>query len=360
MESHISLIAGTNALAIIRDEGLKPDRIRVVTGAAGGPKWLILGSLDRAIFGSFFKNRKKPLFLLGSSIGSWRFAAACRKDPLAAIDRFEASYLDQRYSRMPTTDEVSEASWKILDEYCDDAGVIEALSHPYIRLGMLAVRSRNLFRGLSRGPLALGMVAATVTNLVNRSAMGLFFERTLFYDPREKPPFLDLKGFRIRTVPLSKANIKKAIMASGSIPMVMNGVSGIPGAPEGVYRDGGMIDYQLDIAAEPDPSRIALYPHYTDTVIPGWLDKHLPWRRASAESMKNTLIVCPSREFIGDLPYGKIPDRNDFMKFNGRDAERIAYWNKTIAGGRVLADMFMEAVESGRIRTMVREYSPSR
>ena len=360
MKSPISIIAGKTALAVIRDEGLKPDRVRVVMGAAGGPKWLILGGLDRVLFGSFFKKRKKPLFLLGSSIGSWRFAAVSRNNPVAAIDRFEAAYLGQQYSRIPSTSEVSEASWKILDDYLDDRGVDEALSHPYIRLNMLAVRSRNFFRGLSRPALAAGMAAATLSNLASRSAMGLFFDRTLFYDPREKPPCFDMDGFRIHRVALSKSNIRKAVMASGSIPMVMNGVSAIPGAPAGVYRDGGMIDYQLDITADPDPTRIVLYPHYTDTVIPGWLDKHLPWRNASERSMDNVLIVCPSREFIQGLPYGKIPDRNDFMKFHGRDGERIAYWKKTIEGGRVLAEAFMEAVDSGGIRSMARLYTPGR
>jgi hypothetical protein len=356
MITPLSFIAGNRALQIIRNEGLHPDRIRVVTGAAGGPKWLILGGLDRVIFGSFFKKRTKPLFLLGSSIGSWRFSAVSRRDPIAALDRFEAAYLDQHYSRMPTTDEVSEASLKILDDYIDEDGIDEILSHPYIRLGILAVRSRNLFRFTNRPTLAAGMAAATIANLITRSAMGLFFDRTLFYDPREKPPGFDLDGFNTCRVPLSKTNIKKAIMASGSIPLVMNGVSGISGTPEGVYRDGGMIDYQIAIVSDPDPSRIVLHPHYSDTVIPGWLDKHIPWRRARPETMSNVLIVCPSREFIASLPYKKIPDRNDFMKFHGRDSERLAYWKNVIKCGRVLADAFMEAVESGSIRSVVREY----
>ncbi len=34
--------AGSQALEIIRDEGLRPERVRVVAGAAGGPKWLVL------------------------------------------------------------------------------------------------------------------------------------------------------------------------------------------------------------------------------------------------------------------------------------------------------------------------------
>lgn len=359
MFNSLSLIAGSNALRIIRDEGLKPDRVRVVTGAAGGPKWLVLSGLDRAIFGSFFQKRKKPLFLLGSSIGSWRFAAVSQKNPMAAIDRFEKAYLGQFYTRMPSADEVSGASRKILDEYLDDAGINEILAHPYLRLGMLTVRSRNFFGGSSRALLGTGMAAAYLANLFSRKAMGLFFDRALFYDSRETPPFFDMDGFTLHRVPLTKSNIRQAIMASGSIPLVMNGVSSIPGAPDGVYRDGGMIDYQLDITADPDPGHIVLYPHYTDSVVPGWLDKHLSWRRAGEQAMRNTLIVCPSRHFIEKLPYKKIPDRNDFMKFQGRDDERLAYWKKTIVAGKVIADEFMEAVDSGRIREHVIEYPGS-
>lgn len=356
MHDSLSLIAGSNALQIIRDEGLNPERIRVVTGAAGGPKWLVLGGLDRVLFGTFFRDRKNPLFLLGSSIGSWRFAAAAQKNSVSAIDRFEKAYLGQFYSRMPSTDEVSEASRKILDEYLDDRNIGEILSHPYMRLSLLAVRSRNLFAGTSRARLAAGMAAATIANAVSRSAMGVFFDRTLFFDPRDEPPFHGLDSFRIHRVPLGKENLKPGIMASGSIPMVMNGVSRIIGAPDGVYRDGGMIDYQLDIAADPEPDRIVLYPHYTDMVIPGWLDKHLPWRRAHPHTMRNTLIVCPSRGFIENLPFKKIPDRNDFMKFHGRDEERLSYWRKVIDSGRMLADEFMEAVGSGKIRNAVTPY----
>ena len=360
MTDHLSFIAGVNALQIVRDEGLKPDRIRVVTGAAGGPKWLILGGLDRALFGTFFKNRNIPLFLLGSSIGSWRFAAVTQKDPVSAIGRFEESYLGQFYSRMPSTDEVSDASWKILDEYVDDRNINDILSHPYLRLGILAVRSRTIFAGPSRARLGAGMAIASLSNLLSRKTMGLFFDRTLFFDPRDEPPFLGMDGFNIHRVPLAGDNLKPAIMASGSIPMVMNGVSGIPGAPDGVYRDGGMIDYQIDISADPDPAHIVLYPHYTDTVTPGWLDKHLSWRRASEHTMRNTLIVCPSRSFIENLPYNKIPDRNDFMKFHGHDDERLSYWKKSIDGGRILAEEFMEAVLSGKIRDRVTGYPLSR
>ncbi|MDX2452676.1 MAG: patatin-like phospholipase family protein, partial [Desulfosarcina sp.] len=86
-------LAGERALETIRSQGLGPDNVKVVAGAAGGPKWLILGHLDRVLFGSWFQGRRQPLHLLGSSIGSWRFAADSCTDPVAAIDRMEDAYI---------------------------------------------------------------------------------------------------------------------------------------------------------------------------------------------------------------------------------------------------------------------------
>ncbi len=356
MSYPLSFIAGSRALQVIRDEGLNPDRISVIAGAAGGPKWLILGGMDRVLSGEIFKKRKKPVHLIGSSIGSWRFAALAQKKPLEAIDSFEKAYLKQTYTRVPTPDEVSQESRVILDTYLPDARKNEILNHPFMRLNILAVKSRHILAIESRAALAAGMSLATLTNLALRRSMGLYFERTLFYDRRDIPPFHEMKGFPIHRVALSEQNLKPAIMASGSIPLVMKGVADIPGAPAGIYRDGGMLDYHLDIPFDPDPDHIVLYPHYTDSVIPGWLDKQLPWRRAHRRNMSNVLIVCPSKSFIAGLPYGKIPDRNDFMKFKGRDAERLDYWRTVISAGKVLGEEFHDAVASGKIREMVTEY----
>lgn len=102
--------------------GLNPDRIRVVIGAAGGTKWLVLRHLDEALFSHFFAKRTMPLFLIGSSIGAWRFVVAAMPNPAEAIARFERAYCDQRYAAPPTTEEVTMVSRLILDEYIGDEG----------------------------------------------------------------------------------------------------------------------------------------------------------------------------------------------------------------------------------------------
>ena len=78
--------AGPKALAHIRDHGLRPEHIGIVPGAAGGPKGLILGPLDRFIFGEWLAQSSQPVHLVGASIGAWRMATACLNDPVAAFD----------------------------------------------------------------------------------------------------------------------------------------------------------------------------------------------------------------------------------------------------------------------------------
>ena len=41
-------------------------------------------------------------------------------------------------------------------------------------------------------------------------------------------------------------------------------------------------------------------------MIPGWFDKFLPWRQAAINEVDNLVLLCPSEEFIADLPLGKI------------------------------------------------------
>ena len=107
-------------------------------------------------------------------------------------------------------------------------------------------------------------------------------------------------------------------MASGSIPMVMSGVKDLPGGPAGTYRDAGVIDYHLDIPFLKGDG-LVFYPHFDQRLIPGWLDKKLTWRRPKKEHLENAVVVAPSTKFVKGLPLGKIPDRNDFMMFKGKD-----------------------------------------
>lgn len=352
----LTLRAGPRALARIREAGLDPADIEIVPGAAGGPKGLGLAALDRAIFGEWFRSAPRVRHLIGASIGAWRFAAACRDDPMPALADFARLYIAQCYPARPSAAFVSACAREMLVELFTGREA-EVLASPMYRLHILAVRGRwPLTRDASWStPLGFGMAA--MANALGRRHLARFIDRTLFRDAREPPPFVPVgdvaapgaaqsirfDAFHTHVVKLDPANLGAALMASASIPLVLEGVANIPQAPPGVYWDGGIVDYHLHLPYH-RAKGLVLYPHFTDRIVPGWLDKGLPWRRARGEWLENVLLVAPSREYLAGLPLGKLPDRNDFKRFAGDDAGRMRYWRTAVDESERLAEAFLEFV----------------
>ena len=338
--------AGPGAYKDIRERGFSEERIGTIAGASGGAKWLVLSQLDRVIIETLIPRLSGPVHLLGSSIGAWRFACYGQADPLAALDRFESLYLDQSYSEKPDSDEITRVGRDILNQILGESGAREIVTHPKLRLNILSVLSRNVTSSDKRPLLAAGLMAAITANFISRRALGLFFSRALFFDARDLPPFYNAPGFPMERIRLTEENILDAITASGSIPMVLNGVRNIHGAPAGTYRDGGIIDYHLDLPTS-DPDRLTLFPHFFDWLKPGWFDRQLPWRRHDPVHTDRTVLICPSPEFIAGLPNAKVPDRTDFVNFPTE--ERIRMWKTVVDQCQVLADELNNVLDKGQL-----------
>ena len=326
----------------------------MIPGAAGGPKGLGIAGLDRAIFGQWLPSAPRVRHLVGASIGAWRFAAACCKDPMRMLDEFAKGYTRQRYPRRPSRGFVSQSARAMIGELFNGRED-EILASPDYRLHILTVRGRwPLTRDSSfHTPLGFGMAA--LANTLHRRHLARFIDRTVFHDVRERPPFIvgDLASpshsvrfdaFHTHIVELDRENLAEALIASASIPLVLEGVADIPRAPPGIYWDGGIIDYHLHLPYH-HTKGLVLYPHFIDRIVPGWLDKALPWRRAKGEWLDNVVLVAPSREYVAKLPYSKLPNRSDFAKFQGDDEARERYWRTAIAESDRLADEFLAFVE---------------
>ena len=67
-------------------------------------------------------------------------------------------------------------------------------------------------------------------------------------------------------------------------------------------------------------------------------------------------MIAPSQAFLDRLPYGKVPDRDDFKKFLGDDKARQKYWNKAVKESARMADELQELIESGKIRKAVQRF----
>jgi len=355
MFDNLSIFAGETARSIIKENGLKPEMIKVVAGAAGGPKFLVLSQIDRFLFSEWLDSNHS-LDFIGSSIGAWRFAALSMKQPLDAYDRLYTAYTSQRYDIRPTREEVSSESFKIMDAFLGDTGISEIVTNENRRLNFLSVKCRGPISSDNRLLLGLGLAGAAFSNIVSRKLMGGFFKRALFHSPLHHPPFLRSSEFPIDRILLSEQNLQQALLSSGSIPFVMSGIFDIDGAPKGTYRDGGLLDYHMDIPYNVGKESIVLFPHYTGKVIPGWLDKKLTWRKANQENLKNVLMVCPSDSFVSDLPFGKIPDRNDFYKFEGQDEDRSKYWRAVAEKSNILAEELHALLNKQAIEGLIKPF----
>ena len=362
----LHIYAGPKARQHIAEHGLHPHDVGVVPGAAGGPKGLILGPLDRFIFGDWLARSSHPVHLVGASIGAWRMATACLNQPVAGFEQLERGYIAQHYElkpgqKRPTADFVSEKFGETLTGFY--AGrVAEVLTHPRYKLHIVTSRGRHLLGREHTLWTPLGYLGAFLTNGLNRKAMGAWLERVVFSTVGAALPFAT-SDYKTRQVTLNEANFKPALQASCSIPFVLRSVRDIPGAPPGAYWDGGITDYHLhlnynasDLIAKQAINAtandifdakntaaggpIVLYPHFQQAVVPGWLDKGLKWRHKSTHFLDDMLLLAPNPDWVKTLPNGKLPDRRDFTHYGTDLQGRVRAWTAAVSASQQLADEF--------------------
>jgi hypothetical protein len=361
--SALSFHAGPRALAQIRAHGLRAQDVAIIPAAAGGPKGLIFQALDQWLFGDWLASAPRERTLIGSSIGAWRMAAACQRDPVKAFARLGELYSGQRYtSAKPTQDDIDGVVQELLRAFVS-GHEDDIVNHPHHRLHLLTVRGkRSLAAPRHRYAQMRGFAAAAMHNFASRERLGQVLERVVIGDKRSHAPWLREKfdSFTTHFPELTRQNLAPGLLASGTLPLLMKPVSGIADVPPGYYWDGGIIDYNLALPySRAGEGSIVLYPHFNEHIVPGWLDKAMPWRRAARGPnrawLDNVLIVAPSDEFKRALPRGKLPDRNDF-KFYGLDHdERIRNWRRAIGEGERLRDefaAFLAKPDLSRIRSL--------
>ncbi|HEX6592482.1 MAG TPA: patatin-like phospholipase family protein [Moraxellaceae bacterium] len=334
MNSDLHIAAGPAARRHLESNGLQLRDIRAMLGASGGPKWLVLNQLDRYLAPRLAADPEVNLDLLGTSIGSWRFACYAQNDPLAAFDRFEAAYFEQAYSAKPDAAEISRECGKILDALLGKQQA-DVLENTQRRLHTIANRCRPWMLDGAGQPSQWRLLLSALGNAVGREQLRHFFERVLFRTSASRLPWDD-KRFVLEEAKLDAANLRQALMATASIPVLMQAIRDIPGTRGGACVDGGITDYHFDTPLSYGEG-IVLYLHFSPRLVPGWFDKMLPWRRPSPQSLDNVLLVSPSADFISRLPGGRIPDRNDFLRLS--PADRIAAWRRCLDQTRRLAEL---------------------
>lgn len=344
MTLSINIYAGSTARKKIQAEGFQQQHFSVMAGASGGPKWFTLFGLDCYLFGEFFANRKQPLHTIGSSAGAWRMACFAQKDPVSAIQRLAYHYSNETYSSKPDSFEISEKAATMLEQLLGSNGVMEILNHQQIQSHFIVAKAKGFNRSDNRFVQMTGLLAAATANSISRQRLDNHFERFVFFthNTQFEQNFFNFIDKPTQAIPLIEENIHPVLMASGAIPMVLRGIKDIPGAPAGIYRDGGIIDYHLDLNFNTEG--LVLYPHFFPNIKPGWFDKFLKKRKADIKNFHNVVLITPSEQHVASLPYKKISDRKDFQTLD--EKTRINYWNKVLDASHRMADDFSKVVNS--------------
>ncbi|HTZ38957.1 MAG TPA: hypothetical protein VMB77_02280 [Syntrophales bacterium] len=346
--------AGKQALQLIRDGGFRFDRVTTYVGPAVGPRWLAASGFDLTLLqNKRLGSPSRPVLLTGSSAGAWRFAAWLQPEPEKSYRRLLEAYIGISFDRRSTPASLKRSLQEVINSYLEDDAIPFALSHDHYRLAVTTARSKNLTASETSWIQKSGLALCHALNRLDRKHLFRFFDRVIFYSGPLPPQFCFLPGFRGTAVALKPINFKHAVLASGAIPLAIEGVTDIYGAPRGVYRDGGIIDYHLDHRYAMKKDDVTLLFHHENRIIPGWLDRNVRGRRPAAEALDNLLMICPSPQLVDTFPGRKLPDRDDFLAFIDDAAGRILNWRRIVEICAPLGEEFSEQVQSGKIRETV-------
>ena len=351
----LTIQAGAKAYQHIRENGLSPADVTAIYGASGAAKWLSIYGLDRAIFSDWLPHSSQLVDLFGTSVGAFKLAAATQRDPVAALLNLADAYIDQDYKNGSTAKQVVKETNKIIDIVLSEQGVDDLLNNTRLRYHCASVRCLGGLASDQSAPQKIAMVKGFLQALAGRAYLRSSLERIIFHTGVSPSAINGRDQFFTQSVTLDKHNLHSAILSSGSIPVVMAGVDNICGAPAGVYRDGGLLDYHANPAnIGCRDGGIVLYPHFYPHLKECWFDKFFAWRKVSATQLDNVVLVSPSESFVCSLPGGRISERQDFQRFRGRDQVRVQRWNEVKERSLELGAAFLAIVNSGDIAAVLK------
>ena len=336
----LDIFAGKKALETLQQEGFKSHLFSHFLGASGGPKWFSHYALDAYLISDFFPRRETPLHFIGSSAGAFRASCFARKNPVDALENLARIYSQTCYAKGAGAKQISQQTRDLIDELFGESGAQEIIENKIYQAHFVTAKCHGLGRSESKWMQVTGMLSSYVKNRFGRQHLQRDFERVMFQPEHSKLTVSDPFAIPTQHIALTQANIKDALLASGSIPLVMEGIQDIPGAPRGTYRDGGLIDYHFDLNLHNEG--LILYPHFDARPKAGWFDKSLD-RIPHQQHYDKTVMLCPSPEFIASFPFGKIPDRKDFSQME--DKVRIPYWQQVMKMTQALADELDEVIQ---------------
>jgi len=348
--------AGPRALEHIRHHGLGPDDVRTVVLPATGPRWIALAALDRALLAAGWiapRPGGARRVLVGASAGAWRALTLACRDAEVAHRELLGGYVDQVFARDVRPPEVSAAYRRMLCDVLTEERIRALVDRSDLGTVVLTDRTRWPVGSIRRPLQWAGLALCAAGNWVSpRLATTLLSPVAVASRPDDVPDTFEgeIAGLRVD-------NATEVALASGTLPLVMTPVGNPAGLPRGRYVDGGLLDYHLRRRWAPTGAGVTLLLHVGGPVRPGWFDRWRPSRRPAADVVGDLVVLQPSDGFLSRLPDGRLPDREDFLRFADDPKARLGRWRDAVSLGERLAGAFAQASSSDAIARRVRPLS---
>jgi len=243
------------------------------------------------------------------------------------MERFLKAYAEQTYDTWPTLDELTQKVNEIVVATLGENGTQDLLAQKVFKLNVISTKTN--FKKKVGSKYRRKFIPIVLKNTASRKFLNKDFERVVFTNNSDHNVIIE-DGFKTHFHPFTKNNMVSALRSTGTLPMYMNPTHDIQGL-NGLLWDGALIDYHIGLDYRTDG--LILYPHFSDTIIEGWFDKFIPWRKFKGNVLDRMILISPSKSFVKSLPDSKIPTREDFETYFNNKDQRIKNWYEVAERG---------------------------
>src|SRR5690606_36513126 len=174
----LTIRAGHLARELILEQGLQPEQVDIVPGAAGGPKGIGIQGLDQAISGEFFARAPQRRTLVGSSIGSWRFASIAARGAKQGTERLAELYTHLYFDNKMTRQQVSDICRGMLLDLVQGKEA-DLVQHPDYQLAVILVKAQRICQSDKALPLLASVAGIVGATAVARKHSRHFMQRVI-------------------------------------------------------------------------------------------------------------------------------------------------------------------------------------
>jgi hypothetical protein len=238
-------------------------------------------------------------------------------------------YCDMYYKNGDTCDVLHPMMLEMFDIVSPDLVLEESLDHATFKVGIMVSELRYPFSLLPMLLLRPFLVLVILLHLLLPSLIeNLFFKRLCFFSGDSLPPFLELDG-AVEFHKLTVENCKQVLHATTSVPLVSKPCTFIHSVGAGVYFDGGITDYYLNLKVKNANGLLLGDLHPTAPIYRSALDQFLPWARHLPDDyFEHVSVIRPTNEFVRllgrSLPSVKDWFSKDFIQ---NPKKRKDFWN---------------------------------